>query len=181
MRKSMDIILQNEVLDRILEKHRSKFGKDYPAYKNHCYRVLNLAVVYSDKSSVSLEKIAIASAFHDLAIWVHQTFDYIGPSVSMARAYLEQVGKFFWSDEISQMISEHHKVSRFDGFPLAEAFRKADWIDVSIGAVCFGLDRQDIKALYKAFPAHRFHFRLIQLSASNIIKNPLNPLPMFKW
>jgi hypothetical protein len=177
----MDIILQNIVLDCILEKHRSKFGKDCQAYKNHCYRVLNLAVVYSDKSSVSLEKIAIACAFHDLAIWVHQTFDYIGPSVSMARAYLAQEGKFFWSDEISQMISEHHKVSRCHGFPLAEAFRKADWIDVSLGAVRFGLDRQDIKALYKAFPAHRFHLGLIQLTVNHFIKNPSNPLPMFKW
>jgi hypothetical protein len=177
----MDIIFQNEILDRILEKHRLKFGKDYPAYKNHCYRVFNLAVVYSDKSSISLDKIAIACAFHDLAIWVHQTFDYIGPSVRMARAYLEQEGKFFWSDEISQMISEHHKVSRCDGFPLAEAFRKADWIDVSIGAVRFGQDRQDIKALYKAFPAHRFHLGLVQLSLNNFIKNPLHPLPMYKW
>jgi HD superfamily phosphodiesterase len=32
-----------------------------------------------------LEKIAAAAVFHDLGIWTDRTFDYIAPSIALAR------------------------------------------------------------------------------------------------
>lgn len=177
----MNIILKNDVLDRVLNQYQSKIGKDYQAYRNHCYRVMNLAFLFSDKSTDSLEKISIACAFHDLGIWTHNSLDYIGPSIEMARSYITQYVTCDWLDEISKMIDEHHKISHCDFSDLADAFRKADWIDVSMGILSLGMDRQFIKHLYKVFPTHGFHWRLTQLSINSFIKNPLNPLPMFKW
>ncbi|MBY0419362.1 MAG: hypothetical protein K2W88_15030, partial [Pararheinheimera sp.] len=75
----------------------------------------------------------------------------------------------------------HHKVTACDDNKLAEAFRKADWTDVSLGLLSFGLDKALLRALYQAFPTAGFHWRLVQLSATHFVKHPLKPLPMFKW
>jgi hypothetical protein len=42
--------------------------------------------------SLEFEKIAIAGVFHDLGIWTNKTFDYIAPSVVLAREYLAARG-----------------------------------------------------------------------------------------
>jgi hypothetical protein len=74
-------------IDEVLRDHASELGHDFIGYRNHVYRVVNLyaAIV---KGSAELEKIAIAAVFHDLGIWINKTFDYIAPSVALARVYL---------------------------------------------------------------------------------------------
>src|SRR5215469_16634767 len=86
-------------------------------------------------SPVELEKIAVAAAFHDLGIWTNKTFDYIAPSVAIARRHLAARAMADWIPEIEAMIVDHHKVtpSRADPQSLVESFRRADWIDVSRG------------------------------------------------
>src|SRR5712671_5378177 len=59
-----------------------------------------------------IEKIAVATAFHDLGIWTDGTFDYLGPSVRLARAYLTECGHpEKWVAEVERMILEHHELS----------------------------------------------------------------------
>jgi hypothetical protein len=48
-----------------------------------------------------LEKVAVAAAFHDLGIWTDGTFDYLPPSIRLAREWLGQSGKAEWEPEIS--------------------------------------------------------------------------------
>ena len=43
-----------------------------------------------------IEKIAVATAFHDLGIWTDGTFDYLQPSVRLASAYLAGAAKPEW-------------------------------------------------------------------------------------
>ena len=83
----------------------------------------------------SLEKIAIAAAFHDLGIWTDHAFDYLTPSVKHAKAYLGRHDRAEWTAEIAEMICQHHKVSAYAGAAgsLVEPFRRADWIDVTRG------------------------------------------------
>jgi hypothetical protein len=181
VQKPVNIITQHDLLDLLLQHYQADIGKDFTAYRHHCFRVLNLAFWHSDHSEQSLEKIALACAFHDLAIWVCHNFDYIDPSVALAQHYLQQQGLSDWSADISLLISEHHKVTACDDNKLAEAFRKADWTDVSLGLLNFGLDRALLRALYQTFPTAGFHWRLVQLSAAHFVKHPLKPLPMFKW
>ncbi len=64
---------------------------------------------------------------------------------------------------------------------MAEVFRKADWVDVSLGFIKFGLSPVEIKEISNKFPNSGFHARLLQLTMRELVRNPLNPLPMMKW
>ena len=157
-------------------------GNDFVAYRNHTYRVINFCSALSTDDPVALEKMAIAAAFHDLGIWTDKTFDYLPPSERLARAYLARNGKGEWASEISAMIHEHHKITRYMSDPnwLVEAFRKADLVDVSRGIIAFGLPRKFVREVLSTFPNAGFHKRLIQLSFQRFLSHPLSPLPMYR-
>ena len=55
-----------DTVDGVLRDHEAELGSDYAVYRNHVYRVLNFCVAQSSPSPESLEKIAVAAAFHDL-------------------------------------------------------------------------------------------------------------------
>jgi len=135
------------------------------------------------KDPVDLEKIAVAAVFHDLGIWTNRTFDYIAPSVALAREYLAARELGDWIPEIEAMILDHHKITPSHAHPqsLVEPFRRADWIDVTRGLRTFGLPRTFIAAVDAAWPNAGFHRRLVELTIDRWWKNPLNPLPMVKW
>jgi hypothetical protein len=53
-------------------------------------------------------EIAVAAVFHDLGIWTNKTFDYLAPSIALAREYVAAKGRADWIVEIEAMIEEHH-------------------------------------------------------------------------
>jgi hypothetical protein len=167
-------------LDGVLNAHAPALGGDFAGYRNHAYRVMNLCLALSP--SGHREKIALAAAFHDLGIWTTSTFDYIPPSVDLANAHLAASGRSPWTPEIETTIREHHKLTRYRSHPdwPVEAFRKADFIDVSRGLVTFGLSRGLIKDVFTEWPSAGFHRRLVQLSLRRLLTHPLSPLPMVK-
>src|SRR5689334_1236520 len=150
-------------VEEVLDDRASELGHDFIAYRNHVYRVANLCLAIGGDNRVDLEKIAIAAVFHDLGIWTNNTFDYIAPSVALAREYLGARGMSDWTPEIEAMIADHHKVtsSRANPHLLVESFRRADWIDVSFGLRTFGLPRRCIAAVNAAWPDAGFHRRLV--------------------
>jgi HD domain len=168
--------------DRLLEAHAGDLGRDFAAYRNHVYRVVNLCAAIVPLDATGLEKIAIAAAFHDLGIWTDRTFDYLQPSVRLAEAHLGRSGNKEWAAEIAAIILEHHKLSpyRDSRFPLVEPFRRADWIDVTKGLRRFGLQGSVIREIYAAWPSAGFHRLLVQLSFQRWRSHPLSPLPMLK-
>ena len=162
-------------------------GRDFIAYRNHVYRVVNLCLAIAgggDRAAApdSLEKIAVAAVFHDLGIWTHHTFDYIAPSVALAREHLMACARADWLPEIEAMIVEHHKITSAhpDRASLVEPFRRADWIDVSRGLRTFGLPRSFIASVFAAWPDAGFHWRLLELTVDRFRKHPLTPLPMVR-
>jgi len=170
-------------VERVLDDHASVLGPDRIAYRNHVYRVANLFLAIAGSSPVELEKLAVAAVFHDLGIWTNHTFDYIAPSVALAREHLATRGLAHWIPEIEAMIVNHHKVttSLADQRSLVESFRRADWIDVSRGLRRFGLPRTFVAEVLGAWPDAGFHRRLVGLTIDRWWKHPLNPLPMVKW
>jgi hypothetical protein len=170
-------------VEEVLDDHASELGHDLIAYRNHVYRVVNLCLAIVGNSRVEVEKIAVAAVFHDLGIWTNNTFDYIVPSVTIAREHLAARGMADWIPEIEAMIVDHHKVtpSRANPQSLVESFRRADWIDVSRGLRRFGLPRRFIAALAATWPSAGFHRRLVMLTIDRFWKHPLKPLPMVKW
>jgi hypothetical protein len=170
-------------VEQVLANRAPELGHDFIAYKNHVYRVVNLCVAILGDNCGELEKIAVAAVFHDLGIWTSHTFDYIAPSVALAREHLEARGMADWIPEIEAMIVDHHKVTRSHASPqsLVESLRRADWIDVTRGLRRFGLPRTFIAAVQATWPNAGFHRRLVELTIERWRKHPLNPLPMVKW
>jgi hypothetical protein len=167
-------------IEEILHDHASELGRDFIAYRNHVYRVLNLCATIV-KDGVDLEKLAVAAAFHDLGIWTNKTFDYIAPSVALARGYLAAHGRASWIAEIERMIEDHHKItSSHASQSLVEPFRRADWVDVTRGLRTFGLPRPLIGSVLARWPSAGFHWRLVQLTLERLRTHPLTPLPMVK-
>ena len=176
------MLIKLELLDTILAKFRNELGSDYEAYQNHLYRLVNLCNCAGELNEQDLEKVIIAACFHDLAIWSDKTFDYLDPSNQRALEYLESKGKSELAEDVSAMIMEHHKVTRFgENDSLVELFRQADWCEVSLGLLNFSFPRADVKAIKKQFPSKGFHLVLVRETTKQLFKDPLRPMPMFKW
>ena len=165
----------------LLQRYQEVLGRDYERYRNHVYRVFYNCILL-DADSGYATRYAIAAVFHDIGIWTDHTFDYLDPSVRQVKEYLQEAGYAEWSDEISLMISWHHKISPYKG-PYehsVETFRKADWIDVSLGALTFGAGRKNMRKNREKFPNRGFHWFLVRQTVKNFFRHPLNPVPVFR-
>lgn len=164
----------------MLEAHAAELGDDLTSYRNHAYRVANLCLAFSSGGLAQLERIATAAVFHDLGIWTDHTFDYLHPSVRLARAHLIGLGKEEWTPGITEMILQHHKISPYRGDRLVEQFRCADWVDISKGLITFGLSRKRVNEILAMWPDAGFHKRLVLLGLRRLLTHPWNPLPMVR-
>jgi hypothetical protein len=167
-------------IDDVLDDHAAALRDDFVAYRNHVYRIVNLCVAIVGRSE--LEKIAVAAVFHDLGIWANRTFDYIAPSIALAHEYLVAHARKDWTAEIEEMIADHHKITPSTAGPdsLIEAFRRADWIDVTRGLRRFGIPRPFVARLFATWPSAGFHWRLLTLTLDRFRSHPLTPLPMVR-
>lgn len=170
------------MIDAILEPARPEIGEAYLGYRNHCYRVYNFCAAFAGEAGDS-DKIAVAAAFHDLGIWTDQTFDYLAPSRRLVREYLILIKRPQWTEELEAMIEYHHRMRSYPGNPgwLVEPFRRADWVDVSLGMLSMGLPRSYIAEVRSALPNAGFHKTLVLLTARRMKKHPFSPLPMIKF
>lgn len=177
------LLTEIPVVDSVLNAHAAELGDDFTGYRNHAYRVLNLCVALQSVNGEHLRRLFVAAAFHDLGIWTNRTFDYLEPSAELACAHLAATGKADWQPEVSGMITEHHRIRRARGprDSLTEAFRQADWIDISHGVLSFGVPRKVMRQIFAAWPDAGFHRRLVQLFLKRLRTNPGSPLPMLKW
>jgi hypothetical protein len=175
-------------LDEILEAHATQLGGDFRGYRNHAYRVANFCCALAgvdrntDGDSV-LHTISIAAAFHDLGIWTDETFDYLGPSQRLAREWAVAHDRPDSAFLVDGMVRQHHKVTPYigDDHELINAFRRADWADVSRGIVAPGVPRHFLRDVLTEFPNAGFHRCLFRLSCRRLLSHPLNPLPMVRW
>lgn len=180
--QSVSPVLSFPLADEILASYSAELGSDFSAYRNHVCRELNFFLALSGLPSLPTA-VLVAAAFHDLGIWTHDTFDYLPPSIELARAYLAKAGLQALDAEVGIIINEHHKLLPYRG-PFsanAEAFRKADLMDLSLGLVRFGQPRSLIHSVQAALPNAGFHRRLGALGLRHLARSPLRPLPMVHW
>jgi hypothetical protein len=175
------ILTQLPLLDTLHGQHAGLLGKDFDAYRNHTYRLVNFCAAQLDANDEALEKMQVAAAFHDLGIWSAHTFDYLPPSDALAQTWLNANGKQAWGEDIAGMVNEHHKITATHGCPLIEAFRRADWTDVTFGVINHGIPRALRREVFATFPDAGFHAMLLKLSAKRLLTHPWSPLPMMRW
>lgn len=172
------------LIDELLASWRAALGPAWPAYRNHCQRLYHLTRAFHPGSSAAEDRlIAVAAVFHDIGIWSHDTLDYLEPSARLALDWLAEQGD---SPQVAvlvrAMIVEHHKLrAAGSGTDLVEAFRRADWTDVCQGFRRFGLERAVYHALRVQYPFLGFHTLLVKLGIRQLGRDPLHPLPMFRW
>lgn len=168
------------ITEKLLSRYAHTIGEDYRRYRNHVNRVFSFCVLL-DGNEENIQKYAIAAVYHDIGIWTNKTIDYLEPSIAQLKGFLIESGKQEWIDEISFMIQWHHKITPYKGnySRTVEIFRKADWIDVSLGTLRYGIPLHDIKELKTEFPNLGFHWFLARQITKNLLQHPLNPLPMF--
>ena len=169
------------IVDDIIGEQEAVRALDLTGYKNHVFRMVNFCFAFDELSTEEEEKIILAGCFHDIGIWTAETFDYIPPSIDAALEQLKRVNRTDWSEQIAQMIGEHHKIRRIKTDKLTEIFRKGDLVDFSLGTMKCGLDPSFVKDVKARFPNCGFHAGLLRTAAKWIVRHPLNPVPVIKW
>lgn len=179
----MKIEEQIPLLEEIFSDWKDKIGPEYQGYRNHVYRMIHFCLALTECNEEEREKIIIAGAFHDIGIWIDDTVDYIPPSLPPAMEYLKSRNLEACLEEITLMISEHHKIreDKDEAYPLVEIFRKGDLVDFSFGLFKFGIPKTYIESVKAKFPNSDFHKNLGKRAGKWFVKHPLNPAPMMKW
>ena len=177
------MLIHIPLLDALLQPHAAALGRDLAGYSNHAYRVVNLAWAAGDGDDAAFERLVIAAAFHDLGIWTARTFDYIDPSLALAREHLRHAGRDLWQDEVAAMIANHHRVCACADAcgAAAERFRRADWADVTRGWLGQGFDSALLADTRRVFPARGFYCGVARRALWRCVTHPLRPLPMLRW
>ena len=173
--------MNTEIIANVLSTYKNELGTNFEKYHNHCCRVFVFASILSNASEDEENKLAIASAFHDMGIWTANTLDYLEPSIKLAEKYLTYHKLEDWTDSIKEIIDNHHKLTPFTKNLLAESFRKADLIDLTFGLIKFGISSAQIAETKKLYPALGFQTYIFKKVLQNIVRHPLNPLPIMKW
>lgn len=88
---SEHIVKQHLIIEELFAAYSDVLGNDMEKYKNHVYRIFNYSLYLSKNEEA--EKYAIAAFFHDIGIWTNHTFDYLQPSIALAKEYLIKSGK----------------------------------------------------------------------------------------
>lgn len=178
------------VVERLLNTWHLALGEHLEAYRNHVYRVINLTHhFHPSMTEEEANLLQVAGAFHDIGIWLDGTFDYLERSADHACAWLSQhpdLGSRSLESEqrfVRNLIHYHHKVFPVDDSvdPVAEAFRKADWTDVTGLYFMANLPKAAQRELLTRFPEKGFRRMLARMAFSHARRNPRSPLPMMRW
>jgi hypothetical protein len=206
------------VIDHVLDRHRQPLGDDYGAYRNHCLRVLSFAVFFLERdrekkakaSAAEVNLMALALAYHDIALWTDKKLDYLEPSVAVFETDLQldlklrdggslrnegDVGDAgilplaLDEDEaetVREIILQHHRYRDWKkgdsvaDTSLVNAVRKADWADFTLGAMRSELPINYLEAAYEAAPPLGFHRMLAGMSARLSPDSFVGRLDVFK-
>ena len=179
----MNLVERHPVIEDALDAWDAALASARPAYRGHAYRVFNYARALLGTEARD-DALAVASAFHDIGIWTDGTWDYIAPSMARAAEFIASRLPGAPTSLVTDLIANHHRLRRVRGGTdpdVAEAFRRADLADVSLGIVRSGIPAELVKDAAAAFPYAGFHAGLIRAATPWIIRHPWNPFPMMRW
>ncbi|UXP30835.1 HD domain-containing protein [Reichenbachiella agarivorans] len=169
-------------IEGILLYYTKALGADYNAYRNHVYRVYHLTLLlhHDELNYPASETLAVAAAFHDLGIWTHNTLDYLEPSADLASEYLRENNSTELDEAVRSLIIMHHKLGIHKDNALAEAFRKADKMDLSFGFFNYKLPKSRYAHLKEEFPFLEFQKNIIRKVLRYALTHLNRPFPMLR-
>ena len=179
----MDTHFDQSIVE-LLQPFANVLNDDFDRYWNHCRRVARYFDHFvGGRWPIPAADFAVLLAYHDLTIWTHRTFDYLGPSQDLTREYLERAGRTEHATALLAAIDNHHKITTYTGpgRELVEPFRRADWTDVTGGWRSFGIPRARVRAVEAEVPVLRFRKRLVDFARARAKAKPLSPLPLLRW
>ncbi|HEY2223192.1 hypothetical protein [Actinomycetospora sp.] len=168
------------VADTLFDRDAAAYGDDLGRYHGHVHRVIGLVGLQSDVPDDLAYPLGVAAYYHDAAIWLDDTWDYLPPSSRRAVAELEgdaqQHGRL-----VADLIEEHHRVRAARSTdPLVESFRRADLTDVSRAVLAPGVSRSGYRDLVRRFPDTGFRRMLLGAFVRGVRADPWHPAPMLK-
>ena len=172
------------LIDALLAPYAARAGADFGGYRNHVQRVFHFCLALAgDRAETDREIYAVAAAFHDLGIFTTGSLDYLAPSRALARDLLTLQGKTGLAPLVEDMIESHHALLPRvgDGDSPTEIFRRADLVDLSLGAIRHGIPAAAVAQVRHSFPNAGFHRFLVRAFARRTLVHPLSLAPMLKW
>lgn len=162
----IDIISHSPLLEERLEPFRQVIGDDFAGYRGHLYRVLTYAIHFLGGDETFRAEIETALAYHDIAVWTHNSLDYLQPSADMCMADNVQNNWGYDPKLLEDIILQHHKITKFRGpnENVVNAVRKGDWVDAYQGMLRKGLSKAQVNAVAEAIPAEGFYESLARLN-----------------
>jgi hypothetical protein len=126
------------------------------------------------------EKIAIAAAFHDIAVF--QTLDYLIPNLRIMEKWLAGHSRLEWHREIALAMTMHHRVRPYRGEAawLVEPMRRADWIEVTAGRLHPGVPGELVRQAQRELPMGSFARKSGLRIVAHALTHPLNPMPFWR-
>ncbi len=154
-------------LDALLSPHHGALGADRDGYVGHVHRLTGLVLAQAGDrlDEASRGQLTIAAVFHDLGLWLDDTFDYLDPSAGHAAEHLRSIGRDDWIARVERIIQRHHQLRPVRDDALVEAFRRADLADVSFGLVRRGIPPAAWAQLHARWPIAGFQWRLVRFAA----------------
>lgn len=158
------IALRAEELDNTpaaaacLEELRRRTGETGGPMERHCLRQIQIARALAGGREYDDELLLCAGWLHDLGLWVEGSDAYVTEGARLADGVLGERG---WPAErrrlLHDAIEQHHALRSREALGLeVELIRRSDLVDVSAGAVSFGLDRAWLRELQRAVPRRGF-------------------------
>lgn len=169
------------LIDEILEEHRAYSNGDsegWAGYRNHAQRVFVFGSQLIEPRPDALEQLAIAAAFHDIAVF--HTVDYLVPNARAVRAWLAERGHPEWVRDITWAMTLHHRVRTYHGPEawLVEPLRRADWVECTAWRWYPGIDRDLVRQARRELPiGRRFACTSARRIATRAVTHPLDPFP----
>jgi hypothetical protein len=167
---------EHDTLDDALFQHVGQLGDEFDAYRNHCLRVLSFAVHHlgglRNVTNRQVNLMALALAYHDIALWTDGKLDYLDPSAALLLRDLRKNDKSGSVQDLQdadfvtlrEIVLQHHKLTTWtppEGSQadelLVNAVRKGDWADATIGMIRFGLPAAYLEKAYTELPEGGFH------------------------
>lgn len=163
---------------KVLSNYKKELGADFHSYLNHVKRVYEYACML--RLERESELFQVAAIFHDLDIWVTGTMNYLGGSCDLAISHIQKNKLEIDQAELAKIISNHHRMTKVKDHPEAEAFRKADLIDLTAGWIRFNIPKSIIVDTERRYPRLGFTKSVLKKTGRWAVKHPFNPFPMIK-